>query len=176
MALIEHENLKAIIMTDFNAILQYVNGKIYELKGLDSAFHIHEPNSDLIAFYGPEHYNHELFVQLKNGEKMIFEQVTEETMTALEPQDADADTVYRQFIDNKQPSRETDAELIPVDLQELLNVFCEMQYHITVTNGLWATDEPGAFKDHPARKLLWQVWFKRDGDQFKSYESRSGIA
>jgi hypothetical protein len=159
------------MMTNYNAILQYVNGKVYELKGLDSAFHIHQPPSDIIAFYGPEHHNNELFVQLVSGEKMIFEQVPEPVMSSLEPEGADINAVYQQLIKTKQPKRNTNAALIPVDLKELVNVVCEMQYHITTTNGLWATDVPDKFKDHPAHHLLWQIWFKSENGKFSSYES-----
>lgn len=160
MAHSQYENLKAIVMTNYNAILQYVNGKVYELKGLDSAFHIHQPESYIIAFYAPEHYNKELFVQLKSGEKMIFEQVSEDVMTALEPADADINKVYHWLIHANQPKRATEAQVIPVDIKELVDLICHMQDHIATTNGLWATDEPDAFKDHPAHKLLWQLSFK----------------
>jgi hypothetical protein len=137
-------------MTDFDATLQYVNGKVYELKGLDSAFHVHQPKSHLIAFYAPEHYNKELFVQLTSGEKMIFEQVAEE----------DINKVYQQLLEAKQAKRESGAELVEVSAKQLVDLFCQMQYHIITTNGLWATDEPDTFKNHPAFKSLWQVWFK----------------
>ena len=148
-------------MIDY-ATLQLVNGTVYELKGLDSAFHVHQSESDLIAFYAPEHYNKELFVQLNSGEKIIFEQVPEETMAGLEPPDADVNTVYRRLIENNQPKRSTDAALVSVDLEEIVDLFCQMQYHIVTTNGLWATDEPDAFKDHPAFKLLSRIWFNPD--------------
>jgi hypothetical protein len=151
-------------MTDYDATLQYVNGKVYELRGLDSAFHVHQPKSHLVAFYAPEHYNKELFVQLTSGEKMIFEQVPEKTMAALEPAGADINRLYRELVENNQPKRQTAAELIPVDVKELVDLFCQMQYHIITTNGLWATDEPNRFKDHPDFKLLWQVWFKPDSE------------
>jgi hypothetical protein len=160
-------------MTDYNAILQYVNGKVYELEGLDSAFHVHQPNSDIIAFYGPEHYNKELFVQLLSGEKIIFEQVPETVLANLEPNDADIDGIYRHLTEINQPKRNTDAALIPVDLEELVDVMCQMQYHITTTNGLWATDVPDEFKDHPVYHLLWQVLFKPDKSKASSYESRA---
>jgi hypothetical protein len=160
MAQREHKNIKATIMTDYNATLQYVNGKVYELKGLDSAFHIHEPQSENLAFYAPEHYNQELFIQLKNGEKMIFEQVPEVLMASLEPNDANIDAVYQQLVSVHQPKRATDAALREVALKDLVDLVCHMQYFITTTNGLWATDEPDAFRDHPARHLLWQVLFK----------------
>jgi hypothetical protein len=151
-------------MIDYGAILQTVNGKVYELKGLDSAFHIHQPESYIIDFYAPEHCNKELFVQLKSGEKMIFEQISEDMMAALEPANADINKVYHWLIYINHPKRASDAELSAVDLKDLIDAFCQMQYHIATTNGLWATDEPDAFKDHPAFKLLWQVWFKQDGD------------
>lgn len=159
-------------MTDYQAILQYVTGNIYELKGLDSGFHIHQPKSDLIAFYAPERYNKEIFVQLVSGEKMIFEQVTEELMAAVEPVNAAFDSIYQQFLNGKQPKRQTNAELVRVDLKQLVDVFCKMQYHIMVTNGLWATDEPDAFKDHPSHALLWQVWFGMNNGKATSYEDR----
>lgn len=160
-------------MTDYNAILQTVNGKVYELKGLDSAFHLHQPNSGVVGFYAPEHYNNELFIHLKGGDQFIFEQVPEAVLTALEPADADIDHVYQNLVATDQPKRVSDAEVLPVDLKELVDVFCQMQYHITTTNGLWATDEPDAFNDHPAFKLLWQVWFKLDNGNASSYEDRS---
>jgi hypothetical protein len=149
-------------MTEYDATLQYVNGKVYELKGLDSAFHVHQPKSHLVAFYAPGHYNKELFVQLTNGEKMIFERVPEETMAALEPAGVNINKVYGQLVENNQPKRQTDAELVQVEVKELVDLFCQMQYHIVTTNGLWATDEPDAFKEHSAYKLLYQLWFKAD--------------
>ncbi|SDE35285.1 hypothetical protein SAMN05216464_105319 [Mucilaginibacter pineti] len=160
-------------MTDYNAILQTVNGKVYELKGLDSAFHLHQPNSGVVGFYAPEHYNKELFIHLKGGDQFIFEQVPEEVMAALEPEDADIDSVYHQLIGSNQPKRISDAEIIPVDLKELVDVFCQMQYHITTTNGLWATDEPDAFKNHPAHHLLWQIGFELNDIKASSYENRT---
>lgn len=159
-------------MKDYNAILQYVNGTIYELDGLDSAFHIHQPKSDLVAFYGPEHHNKEIFVQLADGRKMIFEQVPEELMAAVEPVNTDFDSVYQQLLDIKQPKRRTDAEIVRVDLKQLVDVVCEMQYHITVTNGLWATDRPDVFKDHPSHRLLWQIRFQVHAGKATSYEDR----
>jgi hypothetical protein len=161
-------------MTDYKAILQYVSGKVYELKGFDSAFHIHQPHSDTIAFYGPEHYHKELYVQLISGEKMIFEQVPEPVMASLEPEDADIDTIYQELSDAAHPKRTSNAALIPVDLREIVNIVCEMQYHITTTNGLWTTDVPDKFKDHPTYPLLWQIWFKSENGKFSSYASGTG--
>jgi hypothetical protein len=104
---------------------------------------------------------------------MIFEQVPEAIMASLEPADADIDAMYQQLIEAKHPKRNTDAALILVDLKELVNIVCELQYHITTTNGLWATDIPEKFKDHPAHHLLWQIWFKSENGKFSSYENRS---
>jgi hypothetical protein len=160
-------------MTNYNAIFQTVGGKVFELKGLDSAFHLHCPTSDLVQFYAQEHYNRELFVQLKSGSKLIFEQVPEQLMAVLEPNDDQIDEVYRLLLNNNQPKRATDAEIVPVDLKDLLNIVCQMQYHITTSNGLWATDEPDAFKGHPAHHLLWQLWFKPDDTKTSSHESRT---
>lgn len=153
---------------DYTATLQIVNGHVYELKGLDSAFHLHHPNSGTIAFFAPEHYNNELFVQLKSGDQFIFEQVSEKVLASLEPEGGNIDQVYEELLKKDQPKRTANAELLPVELKDLLDVFCKMQYHITVTNGLWATDEPDKFKDHPAHHLLWQIGFK---DQL-AYEKR----
>ena len=147
-------------MIDYTTILQIVNGHVYELKGLDSAFHLHQPNSGTIAFFAPEHYNKELFVQLKSGDQFIFEQVPEDLLASLEPEGANIDQVYQELIKKTQPKRTANAELLPVELKDLLDVFCKMQYHITVTNGLWATDEPDKLKDSQAHHLLWQIWFK----------------
>lgn len=158
---------------NYNATLQYVKGKVYELKGLDSAFHVHQPDSELVAFYAPEHYNKELFVQLTSGEKLIFEQVSEEILNSLEPASANIDQQYQDLLDKGQLKRATDAALLPVDLQELVNIVCEMQNHITATNGLWATDLPDEFKDHPKYHLLWQIRFKLKDGKATSYESRS---
>jgi hypothetical protein len=147
-------------MITYDATLQYVKGKVYELKGLDSAFHVRQPRSHLVAFYAPEHYNQELFVQLTSGEKMIFEQVAETTLAALEPVNADINSIYNQLKAQNQPKRSTDAELVPVDVKEVIDLFCLMQYHISTTNGLWATDRPDIFKGQASRDLLFQLLFE----------------
>lgn len=160
-------------MTDYNAILQYVNGEVYELEGLDSAFHVHKPGSASVAFYAPEHYRKELFVQLVNGDKMIFEQVSEDTLARLEPNNADIEKVFGELSAQNQPHRKCDATVAPVDLKDLVTMVCRMQYHITTTNGLWATDEPDAFKEHPAHHLLWQIMFDPKDNESLRYESRT---
>jgi hypothetical protein len=89
-----------------------------------------------------------LFAQLRSGEKFVFEQVAEKVLDELKEQPA-IEKHYHNLVTFQAPCRKVTWQLVPVDLQELVDTFCQMQNQITITNGLWATDVPEKFKDHP---------------------------
>ena len=71
-------------MLKFNSILQLIDNQIYRLEGPDTAFHLKHCPSGEVEFYGLEHYHQELFVQLRSGEKTVFEKVAEKVLKELE--------------------------------------------------------------------------------------------
>ena len=94
-------------------------------------------------------------------------------MAAVEPLEADFDSIYQLLLDGEQPRRQTGAELVPADLKQLVDIFCEMQDHIcTVTNGLWVMDvSQDAFRRPSVQQItVADLGFRFNDGKATSYE------
>jgi hypothetical protein len=54
-----------------------------------------------------------------------------------------------------------DAHIMEVPIQDVLDTFCHMQDFIASSSGLWATDVPEKFEDHPAYELLFRLKYSQ---------------
>jgi hypothetical protein len=146
-------------MIPYDSILQLVNGKVYSLHHIWSSYHIHVSAEESVVFYGVSPADGQLLIAYKNGKQFIYSGIPADMITGLD-RGEDIYPLLSDLENDKYPKEQTDASITQVPLQDVIDNFCLMQDHIAMTNGLWATDVPEKFKDHPDFNLLFQIRFE----------------
>jgi hypothetical protein len=145
-------------MMPYDSILQLVNGKVYSVHHIWSSFHIHQPDYEAIRFYGVSPEDRQVIVVQTDGQDFIYKNLPELLLNDLD-KSKDVESNLGKVIGGNFDKEACDAFITEVPLQDLLDTFCQMQDYITTSSGLWATDVPEKFKDHPAHKLLFQLQY-----------------
>jgi hypothetical protein len=146
-------------MIPYSSILQLVDGQIYSLHHIWSSFHIYKPASETVGYIGISLRDQELLVCYCSGDQYIYQGIPGKTLNVLQ-EEKNIDAFLPELQNGSYEKRLTDGSITPVPVQDVLDVFCRMQDHIVFTSGLWATDVPDKFADHPAHHLLFPIKFE----------------
>jgi hypothetical protein len=147
-------------MIAYDSILQLVNGKVYSLHHLWSSFHVHQPDYEAIRFYAISPADCQVVVaQVENG-TYIYHDIPAEIAEALD-NEKNVEQNLGTVISGNFKKEDCDGYITEVPLQDVLDTFCHMQDFIATSSGLWVTDMPEKFKDHPAYELLFRLTFSQ---------------
>jgi hypothetical protein len=147
-------------MIPYDSILQMVNGKVYSMHHLWSSFHLHQPDYEAIQFYAVSPNDREVVVaQLEHGTS-IYHDVPTDVIAALD-NETNVEQYLAAVISGGFKKEDCDGYITEVPIQDVLDTFCHMQDFIAISSGLWATDVPERFKDHPAYELLFRLKYNQ---------------